>query len=108
MQLIGPAQLVDPDSSGYIRHVVLIAGRDDLVIPRTLGCEPLPGVFRNAVQRHDPHPFRAFLGVRACHTPLTRRDALIRVERKTSDIRPSTDRKPALLDPVASLVVSLI
>lgn len=77
---------MNPDGGGYIRKIIFEPGGDDLVIPGALGGEPFPGILGDAVQRHDPHPLRIIIPLRAGHPTLAGGDALVGVEREARDV----------------------
>ena len=54
--LFGSVELMNADGGGNVRQVVLVAGGDDPIIPGMIAGIALPGVVRQPVQRHLPHP----------------------------------------------------
>ena len=81
----GPGKLMDAEGGGDVGQVVLIARRDDAIVPSVVAGEPLPGVVRQSVQRHLPHPIGQRGVVGDGHAALAGRDGLVGVEGEAGD-----------------------
>ena len=84
LQLLGSTQLMDADRGGHIGHVVLVAGRDDSVVPGAAGVAR-PGIPREAVQGHEPDAVGQHRVVGRGHAAFTGGDRLVRIEGVTRD-----------------------
>src|SRR5207245_4566820 len=80
-------QLVKADGCGNIGEVVLVAGRQDPIIPASGTRISVPGVVRQPVQGHRPHTGSKVSVCRDRHAPLAGGDRLVGVEGETSDSR---------------------
>ena len=84
---LGLGQLGQAHAGGDVGHVVLVAGRDDLVVPGALGGVAFPGVLADAVQRHDAAALGQGIVVGDDHAAFAGGDGLGGVEGEADDMR---------------------
>ncbi len=83
--VLGAGKLVYADRGGDVRHVVLVARREDAIVPTSIARVPSPGIVRESVQRQQSHA-RGQLGVGGDgHPAFTGRDRLVGIEREARD-----------------------
>src|SRR5712692_10497528 len=79
-------ELLNPDGCRHIRQIILVARREDLVIPGTLGGVAFPGILADSMEAHDPHPLCPFWIVGRDHAALASCDRLGSIKGKAGDI----------------------
>src|SRR6267143_1164528 len=85
------------DAGRDIRQVVLIARRDDSVVPTSVFPVPIPGILRETVKAHQSHPVIQVSVVGNCHPALAGRDRFVCIEGKTSYLGRSLATPPPRL-----------